>query len=88
METGYLGLVFYLVIINLAAFAAYGIDKRRAVKKKWRIPERYLLGLAVVGGSAGALCGMYTFRHKTRHKKFTIGVPVIFLIQIAVLYFY
>lgn len=65
MEAGYQIFLVYLVFINILAFMAYGMDKRRAVKRKWRIPESRLLGLAIAGGSAGALCGMYIFRHKT-----------------------
>lgn len=77
------GAWMYLLGINIAAFGAYGIDKRKAVKDKWRIPEKTLLLLAVFGGSAGALLGMRLFHHKTRKKKFSIGIPVIFLLQIG-----
>lgn len=77
----------YLVIINLMTFIAYGMDKRKAKKGKWRIPEKTLLLFAVLGGSVGALLGMYLFHHKTKHAKFTIGVPVILALQIgAVIY--
>ena len=83
MTAGFQILVIYLVAVNMTAVLVYGIDKRRAVKRKWRIPESTLLGLAAVGGSVGALCGMYIFRHKTRHRKFVIGVPVLLFLQIA-----
>lgn len=63
----------------------YGIDKWKAHRKQWRISEKMLLFLAVIGGSAGALAGMYIFHHKTLHKKFTIGVPLILVIQIMFL---
>ena len=59
------------------------VDKRKAVKKKWRIPEATLLFWAAIGGSVGALAGMYVFRHKTKHPKFTLGVPAILIAQIA-----
>ena len=58
-------------------------DKLKAKKKKWRIPEATLMTVAAVGGSIGSLAGMYTFRHKTRHPKFTIGIPVILALQIV-----
>lgn len=73
---------WYIVWSNLAAFLAYGIDKKRAREHKWRISERTLLLLAVIGGSVGALAGMYLFRHKTRKMKFVIGVPVILAVQL------
>lgn len=71
----------YLEIVNLIAFAMMGIDKRRAQKGLWRIPEGTLILSAVVGGSIGALAGMYLFRHKTRKKRFTVGIPVILAMQ-------
>ena len=73
----------YLALINLLTFAAYGIDKRKAQKNAWRIKESTLLLLAVAGGSVGALLGMQIFRHKTKHPKFTVGVPLILLVQIG-----
>jgi len=76
-------LAFYLLLINFAAFAACWADKRRARKHRWRIRERTLFGLAIAGGAVGLLMGMKTFRHKTQHKSFTIGVPFILLCQIA-----
>ena len=60
------------------------IDKRKAKKKKWRIPEATLMGVAALGGSIGSLFGMYAFRHKTLHKKFTVGIPVILIVQLAI----
>lgn len=76
-------LIPYLLIINAIAFFLMLADKQKAKKKKWRIPEATLIGVAVIGGSVGALAGMYTFRHKTKHPKFTIGVPVILALQIV-----
>ena len=75
-----------LIAINVIAFAAYGIDKKRAIHDEWHIPEATLLTLAAACGSVGALFGMYTFRHKTRKPKFAYGVPAMLVIQIALFY--
>ena len=74
----------WLVIINLAAFLAMGIDKYKAEHQKWRIPERRLFILAAVGGSLGGILGMYAFHHKVRHRKFAFGFPAILVIQAAI----
>ena len=79
--------LLYLLLINAVAFLLMLADKRKARKKRWRIPERTLIGSAVLGGSIGALLGMYTFRHKTKHLKFTLGVPAILIAQIALAVF-
>ena len=71
----------YFALMNLIGFAIMGIDKQRAVKKLWRIPEKILLGTALLGGSLGSLLGMYTFRHKTKHPRFSVGLPLIFIAQ-------
>ena len=76
-------LIVYLVLANIAAFVMYGVDKRRAVKDKWRIPEKTLLLTALVGGSVGAFVGMQVFHHKTKHWKFMIGVPTCILLHIG-----
>lgn len=73
----------YLILINAASFLLMLSDKQKARKKMWRIPEKVLIGSAVIGGSLGILAGMYTFRHKTQHLKFTIGIPVILALQIV-----
>ncbi len=75
--------LLYLLLINAAAFVLMLVDKVKAKKNRWRIPERTLMLSAALGGSAGALLGMYTFRHKTKHIKFTLGVPAILAAQIA-----
>ena len=75
-------LSLYLILINAAALLLMRADKRRAQKKQWRIPEATLMLSAVLGGSVGALAGMYLFHHKTRHRKFTLGIPLILLIQL------
>lgn len=77
------GAAVYIALINILTFIVYGLDKSAAVKQKQRIPNRVLLGLAAVGGSAGALAGMYTFRHKTQKKYYTITVPLLLILQIA-----
>lgn len=77
-------ILYYLSGINILAFLVFGLDKRKARKDRWRVPEATLLLLAVIGGSAGALLGMVVFRHKTRHNKFRIGLPLILLAQLAV----
>ncbi len=76
-------ILLYLLIVNAIAFLLMLADKRKAQKKLWRIPESTLLLSAAIGGSIGALAGMYTFRHKTKHLKFTLGVPAILILQIA-----
>lgn len=75
-------LFIYLLSINALGFLLMLIDKQKAKKKKWRIPEATLMGIAALGGSIGSLLGMYTFRHKTLHKKFTIGIPAIVIAQL------
>lgn len=79
-------LIYYLLGINLLTFFIYGIDKWKAKRDKWRVPEATLLMLAALGGSVGALLGMFVFHHKTKHKKFLIGVPLILLAQLALAY--
>lgn len=76
-------LILYLLLINAAAFFLMLADKRKAQKNLWRIPETTLMMSAALGGSIGALAGMYTFRHKTMHLKFTLGIPAILIAQIA-----
>ena len=73
----------YLLIVNAAAFLLMLVDKIKAKKNRWRIKESTLMLWAAIGGSIGALAGMYTFRHKTLHRKFTIGIPAILALQIA-----
>jgi uncharacterized membrane protein YsdA (DUF1294 family) len=80
-------LLYYLLAVNLLTFATYGIDKYKARHARWRVREASLLLLAALGGSIGALLGMHLFRHKTQHKKFRYGVPLILLAQVAVAVF-
>ena len=76
-------LAAYLVLMNLVTFWVYGADKRRARRGQWRVPERTLFLLPLLGGSIGALAGMRVFHHKTRHWYFRWGIPAIFLLQLA-----
>ena len=76
-------LLLYLLIINALGFALMLVDKYKAKKKRWRIPEATLMTVAALGGSIGCFLGMYTVRHKTKHLKFTLGIPLIFTAQIA-----
>lgn len=76
--------LIYLAVINLVTLIVYGADKRKAKKGKWRVPEKTLFLLAIIGGSIGALAGMYLFHHKTKHWYFKWGIPAILLLQIAV----
>lgn len=80
------GAIIYLSIINLIAFALYGADKSKAKHGKWRISEKTLIGIAVIGGSVGAILGMYVFHHKTRHWYFRYGLPVILVLQIVLVF--
>lgn len=75
-------IIIYLVGINLIAFLAMYIDKRKAIKGKWRISEAALFGLVLLGGGIGGIAGIYVFHHKTKKLKFTIGFPVILLTEI------
>ena len=80
---GWTVLLIWLAVINLLTFIVYGADKRRARKGKWRVPEKTLFLLPLLGGSIGALLGMRVFHHKTKHWYFVWGVPAILLAQLA-----
>ena len=80
--------LIYLAVINVVTFFMYGVDKWKAKRSKWRIPEATLLGLAVLGGSVGAWLGMKVWHHKTLHKKFRYGVPAIIIVQIALICYF
>lgn len=79
-------LILYLFIINAAGFLSMLVDKQKARKKLWRIPEATLMTIAALGGSVGSLAGMYTFRHKTKHLKFTLGIPLILVGQLLLIW--
>lgn len=78
----------YIAVINVISFVMYGVDKKRAKAGQWRISEKALLGVALAGGSAGSLAGMKCFRHKTRHLKFRILVPLFFIIHIILIWLF
>lgn len=78
-------LVGYVIIVNLIGFLLMGIDKRKAVKRAFRIPESTLFIVALIGGSLGSLLGMYTFHHKTRHWYFVYGMPAILILHIIMI---
>ena len=78
-------ILLYLLIVNAAGFVLMLADKRMSIKKLWRIPESTLLLMAVIGGSIGVFAGMYLFRHKTKHLKFTVGLPLLLIFNFAVL---
>lgn len=77
-------IVIYLILINFIAFLSMYIDKKKAIKGKWRIKESTLLMLALVGGSVGAIIGMYAFHHKTQKLRFFLGIPIIIVLQILI----
>lgn len=76
-------ILLYLLIINAVGFLFMLADKWKAKKNRWRIPEATLMTVAALGGSIGSLLGMYTVRHKTKHLKFTLGIPLILAVQIV-----
>lgn len=80
--------IIYLAAINVITFIMFGADKARAAKGRWRISESALIVAALLGGSTGALAGMRIFHHKTKHRKFTIGIPVILALQIILMVIY
>lgn len=79
--------LYYLLVVNTLTFLLYGIDKYKAKKARWRISEATLLMMAVIGGSIGAWAGMRLWHHKTIHKKFKYGIPLIILLQVALVFY-
>lgn len=79
--------LYYLLVVNTLTFLLYGIDKYKAKKARWRISEATLLMMAVIGGSIGAWAGMRLWHHKTLHKKFKYGIPLIILLQVALVFY-
>ena len=75
-------MIIYIIVINIIGFAMMGIDKRRAKKGEWRIPEKTLFACALLGGSLGTTCGMHVFHHKTKHWYFKYGMPLILVLQV------
>ncbi len=79
-------ITLYLAVMNLTGFAMMGIDKRKAVKRLWRIPESTLFVIAIIGGSVGSIIGMRVFHHKTKHWYFVLGMPLILILQVLLVY--
>jgi len=77
-------LIAYFVFMNIAGYASMGLDKVKAKRHAWRIPEATLFSIAILGGSVGSIFGMFHFRHKTKHWYFVVGLPIIFFIQLAI----
>lgn len=75
-------MVYYLFLVNIVTFLAFASDKRRAARRRWRIPEKTLLGLSLIGGAAGGIIAMYWFRHKIRKPAFAYGLPLMLLLQV------
>ena len=80
---GIKNIVIYLVVINILGFLIMGLDKWKDKNGKWRIPENTLLLFTILGGGIGTISGMYIFRHKTKKAKFTVGMPAILVLEIA-----
>lgn len=80
-------LIYYLILINIIAFITIYIDKQKAISHRWRIKESTLFFLSIICGSLGTFLGMYTFHHKSKHIKFTIGIPLIMILQILIFFF-
>lgn len=78
-------IIIYLLVVNVAAFIMMAVDKRRAKRHAWRIAEAHLFLSAILGGSIGAWAGMYVFRHKTKHIRFVVGMPLILFLQIVLI---
>lgn len=78
------GILCYLLVLNLSTFLLFWIDKRKAVRRKWRIKEATLLGMSLLGGAAGGLAAMHLFHHKTQKNKFRIGVPALLAVQAVI----
>ena len=77
-------LIAYFLVLNIIGYALMGVDKAKAKKHAWRIPEATLFSVAILGGSIGCILGMFHFRHKTKHWYFVVGMPLIFFIQLAI----
>lgn len=82
---GIKNIIIYLLVINVLGFLAMGLDKLKAKKGRWRIPENTLFAFTILGGGIGTIAGMYVFRHKTKKLKFTIGMPVILVLEILLI---
>lgn len=79
-------LILYFIFINIVGFSIMYVDKQRAINNEWRVKENSLFLIVIIGGSVGSIIGMYLFRHKTKHLKFTLGYPMILILQALLLY--
>ena len=82
---GIKNIIIYLLAVNIIGFLAMGLDKWKAKWGSWRIPENTLFMFTILGGGIGTIAGIYVFRHKTQKKKFTIGMPVIFILEVILI---
>ena len=80
-------IIWYFIILNIITFILMGVDKRKAIKHQWRISEKTLWITAIIGGSIGAIIGMRFFKHKTKHQLFTVGMPLILVVQVVLLFY-
>lgn len=87
MKTWQIVVIVYMLVMSIAGFISMGVDKRRAVKGKWRVSEAALFVIALIGGALGSVIGMRVFRHKTKHWYFVVFMPLIMVIQIALIVF-
>ncbi len=77
-------IIVYFLVMTIIGYASMGIDKQKAKKHAWRIPEATLFSIAILGGSVGSILGMFHFHHKTKHWYFVVGMPLIFFVQLAI----
>ncbi|GAA0070396.1 hypothetical protein UT300003_19190 [Clostridium sardiniense] len=80
--------ITYILIVNILGYFLMFLDKQKAKKHKWRIPENTLMLVAIIGGSIGSIIGMQTFRHKTKHIKFKFGIPIILILQVILFFLF
>ena len=85
---GFRNIIIYFIIINIIGFLAMGIDKLKAKRGSWRIPENTLFMFTILGGGIGTIAGIYIFKHKTKKKKFTIGMPSILILEILIIIYF
>lgn len=78
-------IIFYLIVVNMITFIAFMRDKNKAKKNKWRIPEKTLMGLVIIGGAIGGFAGMKVFHHKTRKPLFRYGIPCVIIVEVLIL---
>nr|WP_281281743.1 DUF1294 domain-containing protein [Paenibacillus oralis] len=87
VQSGFLVFIVYHLIVNLGGYIVMGVDKKRSQNSEWRVPEKRLFGFALLGGALGVLGGMYVFHHKTKHRSFRIGVPLLLCLNVGTFYY-